>query len=464
MSRAVGYTAITILLAGAAAHAQMNDLASFGGASWEGIHIYGVNAYASYVSSVYPINTTVGGPVNQFGSNVSYGASTSVGWQYHRGEKLGFSMFGTGSYNRSQNYNSLSAFGGSLMTNLTLQFTPKFSVSISANGLYQTMADYLFQPSGLGVVAQTPATVYDLAAGMGVGQFGTAPGQTPVTGPTASAPTPASNPATSLLFGSRVLTYAALASASYQATSRLTFTFAGVTAAGQNRFGGDSGIPVQTQTVPRTIGLIGSASMDYSLTPRTGMGVSVSGARNSNVYQNAYTADVQLSLRRMMGMHWFMAGSGGYAYSVSVAQQYGIPKTRQWIGSGSLGYRLQSQTFAVSVHRSSMEADGFAVGTNTSITGAWSWSPRGGRWALMASGGEQKLDNTGFANLSGWHASGGWRMRLPENLSLSAQYTYASNTGTLSGEVFNASVNSVRVTIGWTPAALEAAIEAAARH
>jgi hypothetical protein len=464
MLRSAKYTAITILLAGAAAHAQMSDQANFQGASWEGIHIYGVNAYTSYVSSVYPVFTTVNLPANNFGANLNYGVSTSLGAQFRRGEKFHLSLFGTGSYNRSQNYNNLSAFGGSLIASLSYEVTQKFTVSISATGLYETVADYIFAPSGLSVAAQSPNSVYDLASGMGVGQFGTSPTQTTPITTVASAPTPSSSPATALLFGSNILSYAAQAIASYQATSRLSFSFGGVSAGGENRFGGNSAIPEQTQTLPRTIGLLGSASIDYALSPRTTMGLVISGARNSNIDQHAYTTSAQVSFGRMMGAHWFMGGAGGYAYSVSVAQQSGSPKSQQWIGSGSLGYRLSSQSFGASYNRTTMEANGFAIGTNTSVRMGWSWHPRGSRWAVIASGGEQKMDNTGFSSLSGWYGSGGWRMRLPANLSLSAQYSYSKSNGIFFGDVLKVSVNSIRISIGWVPAALEAALEAAAQR
>jgi len=438
---------------------QMNALAGLENASWEGIHLYGVNAFTSYVSSVYPINTTltVAPGATQLGHDVNYGVSASGGWQYHRGDKLGVTVSYTGSYNRSQNYKSLSSFGHALRASAFWELTPKLTLDLSANGIYQTLAEYIFQPSSLSVTAQSPATINNVAASMGVGQFSNTQAASVLTGATAAAVAPQTNLAASLLLGDRILSYTTQASATYQATQRLSFNFSGVSAAGQNRTGGTSGTPAQTYPMPHTFGLTAGGSMDYSLSTRTTIGINVSGARNSNVYQNAYTTTAAASLGRMMGTHWFMRASGGAAYSVVVQQQQGVPKNLQVITSGSVGYGLQAQTFLAMYNRSSMDANGFAIGTNTNLGGAWSWHRPDRRWNMAVNFGQQQVRNTGFTSLSGWSGGVSWYTHLSGGVMLTTQYVYSNSTGTYLGNTTKIAINSVRLTIGWVPGALQTA-------
>ena len=448
-------------MAGCVLHGQqMNGLAAFENTSWEGIHLYGVNAYSSYVSSAYPItytNTILPAAAN-LGYDVSYGLSASAGWQYHPGDKTNISVFYTGTYNRSENYSSLSAFGHSLRANASWELTPKLTFNISGNAIYETLGDYLFEPTSQSIAAQSPVPISDVAASQSIGQFSSSQAASLLTGSTAaSALTPASNPAVGLLLGNRIFTYAAQASLSYQVTERLSVEFSGITAAGQDRIGSTAGVPAQSYPVPRTIGLNAGVAMDYSLSPRTTLGVGVTGARTSNVYQNAYTSMAQVYLGRMMGEHWFFRGSGGGSYTTSLQQQSGAPIASQVIASGSVGYSLQSQTYLASYNRSSMDSIGYAVGTNTRMMGTWSWHPADARWNLSASVGQQEIRNTGFSSLTGWQTMLAWHMRLVGNTSVTLQYAHDISSGIYLGQAARITINSIRLTLGWTPAALQAA-------
>ena len=460
MSRWTLLVAIT-MLAGSADAQPPGTISNFQTATWEGIHLYGVTAFTSYVSSAFPITSvnTVTPNANQFGYDLNSGVSVSAGWQYHRGEKLSGSALYTGTYNRSENYSSLSAFGHSLRANLNWNLSPKWAVSFSGSGVYQTLAEYLFQPNNLTAVVQSPASASNMAAGLGIGQFSSTQAASAINGALApSAVTAQTNPATGVLLGNRIFTYAGQASMSYQATNRLSFNFSGVTAAGQNRVGGSPTTQATTYVVPRTIGLSGGVTMDYSLSPRTTLGISADGTRTSNPIQSAYTTMLSASLGRMMGMHWFLQAAGGGSYTSTIQQQSGAPKMWQTIGSGSLGYSLSSQSFLANYNRSSVDSSGFAVGTNSTLLGAWNWRTPNRRYSLTLSGGQQQLRNTGFTSLTGWNASASWLMHLADTLVLTTQYVYSNSTGTYLGNTTRISVNSIRLTIGWVPGALQAAV------
>ena len=469
MVRAPQYTVILIALVSAAAQAQdYNNLTNFQGASWEGVHFYGLSAFTSYVSSAYPIQMTAVVPIaaNQLQSDINYGVSGSAGWHHRFGENASASVQYSGTYNHSTKYSSLTALSHTLDISASWALTQKWTVNFSADGAYRTIADYLFAPTGLGTIAQLPASATDLAAAMAVGQFSNSQVAAALTGSmySGSAVTPAGNPATALLVGTRVLTYGTRAAVTYQPTQRLSFGFSGVSAGGQNTLGDTSGVPQQNYVMPRTLGLTGGADMNFSLTPRTNVGMDVNVSRMTNQFQHAYTTTADGSIGRMMGMNWFLRGAAGVAISSSTSiggQAAATPIGRQVIGSASIGYRLSTQTFVATYNRSSMELNGFAIGTNSRFAGAWGWRRPGASWSLNASATHQELGNTGFTTLSGWQATAGWGIRLPEHLTLMAQYVYARSTGTYLGNTSSVSVNSVRLTIGWVPAQLTEAFDAA---
>jgi len=443
---------------------QMNALTDLSNATWEGVHLYGVNAFTSYVSSAFPITSTstIAPNAAQLGHDINYGVSASLGWQYHRSNKIGVNIFYMGSYTRSQNFNSLSSFGHAFRANAFWDLTEKLTVTVSADAHYSTLAEYVFQPSSLSIAAQSPTSINNVAASMGVGQFSNTQVASTLSGVTAAAASTQTNLASSMLLGARVLSYATQASLGYQATSRLNFTFSGVSAAGQNRTGGNSGVPAQTYIMPRTFGLMAGGSMDYELTPRTSVGLNVGASRNSNAYQSAYSTTAGASLGRMMSTRWFVHASGGAAYSMAIQQQQGSPKNLQLITAGSIGYGLSAQTFLASYNRSSMDSNGFAIGTNTHLGGAWSWHRPDRRWNMSVNFGEQQVRNTGFTSLSGWNGGVTWYAHLTGGVMLTTQYVYSNSSGTFLGYTTKISVNSVRLTIGWVPGALQAAAQGTA--
>ena len=51
---------------------------------------------------------------------------------------------------------------------------------------------------------------------------------------------------------------------------------------------------------------------------------------------------------------------------------------------------------------------------------------------------------------------------MADSILLTLQYVYSNSTGTYLGTTNKIAVNSVRLTIGWVPAALQTAIQGAA--
>lgn len=358
-------------------------------------------------------------------------------------------MYG-GAYTRLAKYSGLDAYSQSLSLSVVKSLGPKWTFTLSAAGSDSTLAQYLFEPSPLGVIVQVPSTFDDLAAAFAAGQFGNVQVAALLTG------TPIPQTAGRTLFlGNKVLTYTAQAGLSYAASSRLQFHVAGFAAAGQNRYGGQDGVPPSNYVMPRSIGGNAGAGFSYSLSPRTEVGGDVGAYRSLNHFQSLYGTSANAHLGRKMGLHWFLNMNGGVSYSSVLQQLEGTPRTFQVIGGGSLGFQTGGHTFVGTYMRAANDAFGFAAGSVTSMSGAWNWRHPGSRWSVFTSYGEQQTRDTGFESLSGWSASGGISTGLSSHTSLTAQYVYMDSAGNFLGNASHYVVQSVRVSVGWTPQAVD---------
>jgi hypothetical protein len=431
---------------------ELLDDVNFKSGQLGGLHLVGISVFSGYSTSAYPqagfeFNGSTNGVAN-LGADESYGASASVGWQTHT-EKNNVSVIYTGTYQGMAHYSNLNAFDQSLSVSAVRMLTPKWTFSLSASGQDSSLAQYLFQPSTLSVITQVPASLDDLAAALSAGQYSSAQVASLLTGSPA-----VQTPERSLLLGNRVLSYTARASMAYALSSRLNLHFASFAAAGQTRSGGEDSVPAQNYVMPRSLGGDAGMGFSYSLSPRTQIGVDVTENRTVNRYQSAYISTANASLSRKMGERWFLRAYGGGTYTEMTQQSLGTPKTSQITGGGSLGFRTDSQSLVASYNRAANDTYGFAVGTVTTMSGAWNWRRVGSRWSVFASFGEQQTRSTGFDSLSGWQASGGVSTNLNPHTTLSTQYVYMNSSGTYLGAVNNLTVQSVRVSLGWAPQAV----------
>jgi hypothetical protein len=290
-----------------------------------------------------------------------------------------------------------------------------------------------------------PATMDDLAAAFSVGQFSGSQVASALTGPPLL-----ESPARSLLLGNRILSYSGQMGLSYAHSSRLSFHLASFAAGGQQRLGSSS-VPESNYVVPHSIGINAGMGMAYMLSPRTQVGLDVSGSRIDNRYQAGYVTNANASLGRKMGTHWFLTVHAGGAINQLSNQVYGTPKTKQVIGGGSIGFRTYQHTLLGTYDRASADTYGLAIGTTTSLTAAWNWHRPGSRWNMFSSFGQQQVRNTGYVSLSGWQATGGIAQSLNSHMHMTAQYVYLSNSGGYFGNVVNLAVHSVRLSLSWAP-------------
>lgn len=421
------------------------DQASFRNMTLGGIHLYGVSVFSGYSTSAYPGSLgQIPAGANTLGPDVNYGATASLGWKQHR-QRWDFSLLYSGTYGGMVRYSDANAFSQYLSFSGSRIIRPKLTFSISGSGSDTTMAQFLYQPSNVGLITQVPASFDDFAAAFAAGQFTSNQAASLLTG----APL-LESPARSLLLGDRILSYSAQTSLQYAYSSRLSFHVASFAAGGQHRLGGNNTVG-QSSVLPRSIGANAGVGMSYKLSPRTELGVDVSGNRLVNRYQSAYTTTANVSVGRKMGLHWFLRAYGGGSSSQVTSQAFGTPRTKEVTGGGSIGFRTYQNTLAGSYDRAATDVYGFALGTTTSLSAAWNWQRPGSRWSVFTSFGQQQIRNTGYASLSGWQATGGMAQSLNAHARMTVQYVYMSNNGTYLGNLTNFAVHSVRMSMSWTP-------------
>jgi len=423
-----------------------SDFANFRSMSVGGVHLYGISFYSGYSTSAYPGG--FGQPVGAafLGPDVSYGGTATMGWQRRRG-RSNFSVTYSLGYGGLVHYSDANAFSQSISLSLNRQLGSKWTLSLSGNASDSTMAQYLYQPSNLGVILQMPVTMDDLAAAFSIGQFSSSEVAAMLTG----APT-LESPLRPTLLGDRILSYSGAASLSYAHSSRLNFYFSGFTAAGQHLAGGDSAT-TQPYVIPRSMGVNAGAGFSYMLSPRTDLSVNAGVGRTFSSYQDAYVTTANVSIGRKMGAHWFMGGHVGGAISKITSQTYGAPRTNQMVGGGNIGFRTYRHALVGAYERSASGSFALAVGVNTTISAGWNWHRPGSQWSVFTSFAEQQFRNNGFASLSGWEASGGIAERLNAHSELTVQYVYLTNTGNFFGNFSNFAVQSIRMAVSWTPTA-----------
>ena len=439
----------TILAAGSLAalcHAQDRwDQVDFKSASISGLHIYGVSVFSGYTSLSLPYNSLqVAIPdTSNLGSAITYGGELSLGWRRQR-EKSSFTALYSGSYNGQSRFSNLNAFGHNLSLSASRTIGAKWSLNLSGTAAYTTLAQYLYQPSGLSTISQTPSTFNDLAAVFAIGTFSDMQVASMLTG----TPITPSTAGQGVLLGDRILTYAVQASASYAVSSRLSVNFSSFTAGGQSNFDN-----APSYTTPRTIGATAGAALSYSLSPRTTIGLSLNETRASNRYQGSYGTNAALSLGRKMGPHWFLNGGVGMGYVNVTEQISGAAASKTITGNGSLGYRAYAHTFIVTYNRGTYDSYGLAAGVNTVADGAWNWHSPGSGWTLMASFGRQQLRDTGFMAISGWQANAGISRRILPQVFIRAEYGYLESSGSFLGTALDRAVHTARASLSWSPQA-----------
>jgi hypothetical protein len=423
----------------------LTDQMNFSRSDVDGLHLYGISTFFGYSVYDFPQSGSTASSL-ALPSRMNYGVSGTVGWQRSRG-RTNFAARYSGGYSGDTRNSDLNAFNQSASLNVTRPLGRKWNIEVSLQGQELSLAQFVFEPSSLGNLAQSQASFDNLAAALSVGQFSNAQTGLLLNGGLSQ------NSATNIaLLGARVLTYAAQAGVSYAHSSRLSFHFGSVTAGGQHRTGGAATGIQDNYVIPRTIGADASASMGYAFSPRTEVGLSVSQSYVKTRFQQANVTAPNASFGRKMGQHWFLRIYGGGSFTEGLQQTVGTaPQLGQAVWGGSIGFRTYANTLVATYGRSGYVMGASAIGRNTLTSAAWSWQHPRRSLGLHASYSRNETNNTGYATLSGWQATGGVSQTLKGNFNLTLNYTYLNSRGVFLGLTNDLTVEAVRISLGWAP-------------
>jgi hypothetical protein len=411
----------------------------------DGAHLYEVSIFSGYSSSAYPVGQYVATSVGALNADVNYGASVVAGWQRHR-QKGNLAITYSGSYSGMAHYSNANGYSQWLTLSADRKLAPKWTATLTGNGQDGTLLEVLNQPTGLSVISQAPTDISDLAAALGLGNFSSAQAASMILG----APV-VQTPLRSLLLGDKVLNYSGAAGLNYLYSRHLTFHVSGFGSGGQNRSSAYEGLPATNFVLPHSYGAEAGLTWTSSLSPRTDVSLNLNGNRIQSTFQTGYTATATASIGRKMGPHWFARVYGGGTYADIIQQVAGMPQYKQIVGGASMGYKTTSQTFAATYDRSSSDSYASFIGTYSSFSGSWHRHRPSSRFSMFASAGQQQVANTGFESFSGWTANAGCAEQLTNTVSMDIRYVYFRTAGNFEGTASGFSVNSVRLSIKWSP-------------
>ncbi len=342
-------------------------------------------------------------------------------------------------------YSNANGFSQTLAISASRKLSPRWNLNFSASGQDATIVQFLNEPSAASVLSQLPSNLNDLAAVSGVGNFSTPEAASAILG----APL-VQTPLQALLLGGKMLIYSGGAGLTYAYSRHLSFHLSSSASGGQDRSGGQDGIPPTNYAMPLSFSGGGGMNWSYSPSPRTDLGFNVDALRIQSRYQNSNLETTTASLGRKMGMHWFLKAYGGGTLTQMTEENSGPRKTLQAVGGGSIGIKTYSDTVTVSYDRSASNSYGLA-GTYTNFSGTWSRTLPGSRFSTFASFGQQQINNTGFESFSGWQASAGFSRSLAPGLGLAANYGFFKSSGDFLGNASRFSAHSVRLSMNWSP-------------
>jgi hypothetical protein len=412
-----------------------------------GFQLYDVTGYAGWESILSPrgggfyLPSAIG-----LKGDETLGGGATAGWSRH-GKKGNVSLVYSAMYQAQIRYSNLSALNQFLTLNASRQLNAKWTLGFSAAGGVSTYDQMLFTPTIFSNVLAVPGTFDDLAAAVLAGKYTNDQLASLLTG----APV-IESPARTLFFGDRVFTSAAATSLSYAHSQRLSISFsASANRAEHLQNGEQPGAPQYLYLLPQAIEGSSTVAINYSLTPRTQVGVNVSASRGFSRVQDAYTTYGSAFLGRTMGRHWFAQVHAGGGFITQIRSRYTSSNGATPVFGGSLGFKTFANTIMVSGDRTLSQSYGVGAADTTAVNAAWQWWRPGRRWGTNASYLKMHFTGGPFGTVDGWRSSFGVNRRIGEHLMLETAYSYGSYSSDSPPSPYQSSQNAVRLSMTWMP-------------
>jgi len=414
-----------------------------------GFQLYGISGFAGWESVVSPQGGGYYLPATAglHGDEI-LGAGASAGWS-RRSQKSNLSIIYSANYQRQIRYSNLNALSQVLSLNASRHIGAKWDLSFSGTAGDSTYDQMLFSPTLFSSLTAVPATFEDLASAVLAGQYNNNQLASLLTG----APM-IDSPSRTLLFGDRVFVSSAGTSLSYAHSQRLTIS-ASATGSYSEHLpnGGGQTAPQYIYLLPHAMEASAGINVSYALTPRTRIGVDVSGSRGFSHIQDSYTSYGTAFVSRKMGQRWFAQVHGGGGFVTYVNTKYAGTRGTTPVFGGSLGFKTYAHSFIVESDQTLSQGYGAGASDTIMTSGAWHWWRPGHSWGLNSMYTAQRFSGGAFGNLSGWRASAGMTRRLGGHMVLETAYTYASFSSSSPLNPYKSAQSAVRLSVMWTPQA-----------
>jgi len=440
-------SAIACLLAAAAPMVPAQEVEPPPPTARSGFQILDLSGYMVYYSSSLPSGGYKPGE-GELLSDVGGGGSARFAWMKVT-ERSSFSLIYTPSFTGRMRYSEWNALNHAVSLTAITHPAPRWRLGFAMNGDYSSLDQFLFSPTAYSAAVAAPGQFNDLASAVLAGRFNTPQLASIFT----SAPT-AQSPMRNLLYGQRMFTIAGQMSLSYSYSPRLSFTFIGNGTRNQH---------VQDERLfTAGIGYLladttsggGSAGFNYSVSPLTQLGGTVTTTRTASSVYDAYTTTSIVTLGRTIGGRWLLQGRGGVGVTKPVQQSTpgSLSTAAHPVAGGSIGFRTFAHTLLASFDRTVSDSYGTGASTSASTAGTWRWSRPGTAWWLEAGGGWEQLQGNAVYSTSGWRTNIGVGRAVGRHTTLLTQYVYLNYYGRSNGLAYNTSQTAVRFSIVWTPA------------
>jgi hypothetical protein len=382
-------------------------------------------------------------------------ASVSFGYNY-RGLKGGISLLYVPSYVGRVKYSQLSSFNQFLNFRGFRQLTRRWDLSVAIAGTDSTLDQLLFTPAILSAATTPLATLDDFIQTAHSGQYTSDQLASIITG----APYVAT-PARSILYGSRYLSSSVSSGVTYRHSPRLRFNLSAEVIRSQTRNDAQDFRNQVNFLIPRTTSAQVGASFDYSLSPRTEIGVKSNSAEIDSSFARYIVADTSLFLSRKLSPNWFIRIAGGPGFirvlrtDPRFGRQAGQALKLGYTVQGNVGYTVRGQSVTGSYDKRIGDTYGFGSQASEMLGGGWQWNRPGHSWALYASAGVQRMFNGMLGDVQNWYGNTGFAHSLSRHLSLNFTYGYVfrrTGTSNMTGVLQqNLDGSSARITLLWNP-------------
>lgn len=408
-----------------------------------GFDFYGLSGYFGYTSTAVPFTAVLPVPGLNLGPNYLAGGSASAGYQ-HIGGRTDAHITYTLSYDASLRYSSWNSMNHYLTFGVAHELTPRLTYSLTGSAITMRWDQFLFAPTVLSEVADTPATFDDLVSAILSGKLTNSQLASILTG----APM-LDSPAATILYGTRFFTSALKNQFTYALSTRLRL-YGGFGATRTQHLTTDAPQLDGVYLVPDTTTGMVTTGFGYSVSPVTTLGFEAQANRTFSRYEDAYTSTGLVTAARVFGRHWIVEGRGGVGMFEPVRQTYSYKPGPHYVAGGNITYKGLSQSMTVEYMHSIVDTSGIGAESSDMASGIWRWQRPGQRWALFAQGRYTSLSESSLSNINAWLGGAGIMRIIDRHAIIRLAYMYGRNAGFIGGTLANTQLEGVNLLVSWS--------------